>query len=824
MSVNASALKRSFGRRIEDALRRVAVSADAPAPIRALRRALARCLPRLAQRVKTSLAPDATPRSESPRPEIAAAVGSNSLFDRSVLDAARETVLLVSHDASRTGAPILAYNIAKRLAAKHNVVVLCLGAGDLVEDFRDCCAAVVGPIENVPLNPPDADYLVQRLLQSCSFSYALVNSIASRVMLRPLALAGVPVVALVHEFASYMLVREEMGPTLSWATQIVFSAELTAAAAREDYPKLDARPVHILRQGQPDLPERLPLDHSTDEAARIRCAMRPDAETDPFVVLGVGTVDIRKGVDLFLSCAGIVAARATGRPVRFVWIGNPRPGTADVIYMTMLQEQVARSGLKDIVAFVEEVADLAPAYDLADLFFMSSRLDPLPNVAIEAAMRGLPLVCFEKATGIAEVLAQDETTRAAAVPHLDIAAAADLIAGLAADRNRYDGMSRAVRGLAKRAFDMDAYVERLDALGHESMDLLRQREEDFATISADPLFDVFLYIGRARPLPTRDEAIRDFLVRAAAYGLSHNANFSYRRPCPGFHPQIYEFEQQAAYDRKSINALAHYIRNGKPQGCWGHPVIGPSDPDDGAGSLRVALHAHFHYPELADEFLRRWSSNRSAADLFFSTDREEKAELLRRAAEGYERGRVTVGVAPNRGRDLGPFVTLFGREILASYDVVGHVHGKRSLFLDDKSVGEAWREFLWQNLLGDHHRMADIILGHFRRQPELGLVFPGDPHLCDWDANLQIATGLAARMGMPLPLPPFFDFPVGAMFWARTSALKPLLELPLDWADYPAEPAPIDGTILHAIERLLPVVARHCGFGYTTTHVPGSTW
>jgi lipopolysaccharide biosynthesis protein len=74
------------------------------------------------------------------------------------------------------------------------------------------------------------------------------------------------------------------------------------------------------------------------------------------------------------------------------------------------------------------------------------------------------------------------------------------------------------------------------------------------------------------------------------------------------------------------------------------------------------------------------------------------------------------------------------------------------------------------------------------------------------------------------PLPPFLDFPVGTMFWARSSALAPLLELGLTWDSYPKEPAPIDGTVLHAIERLLPSVVQHAGFRYATTHVPGVTW
>jgi lipopolysaccharide biosynthesis protein len=62
------------------------------------------------------------------------------------------------------------------------------------------------------------------------------------------------------------------------------------------------------------------------------------------------------------------------------------------------------------------------------------------------------------------------------------------------------------------------------------------------------------------------------------------------------------------------------------------------------------------------------------------------------------------------------------------------------------------------------------------------------------------------------------------MFWARPEALQPLFDLDLTWQDYPEEPLPLDGTILHAIERLLPFVARRTGFRFATTHIPDLTW
>ena len=119
--------------------------------------------------------------------------------------------------------------------------------------------------------------------------------------------------------------------------------------------------------------------------------------------------------------------------------------------------------------------------------------------------------------------------------------------------------------------------------------------------------------------------------------------------------------------------------------------------------------------------------------------------------------------------------------------------------------------------------MIDVIIGRFAADGELGLVFADDPHLNDWDGNREVAEALAARMSLKEPLPPFFDFPVGSMFWARTAALKPLFDLKLGWDDYPKEPIANDGTLLHALERLFPFVARAAGYRYAATQVPGMT-
>jgi lipopolysaccharide biosynthesis protein len=91
----------------------------------------------------------------------------------------------------------------------------------------------------------------------------------------------------------------------------------------------------------------------------------------------------------------------------------------------------------------------------------------------------------------------------------------------------------------------------------------------------------------------------------------------------------------------------------------------------------------------------------------------------------------------------------------------------------------------------------------------IGLVFPDHPNIHGWGKNLSYAVDLAKRLGISALLPKAtFNFPVGCMFWAKTAALRPLFELGLTWDDYPLEPASYDGSLLHAIERILPFSAK----------------
>src|SRR5262249_8094109 len=193
---------------------------------------------------------------------------------------------------------------------------------------------------------------------------------------------------------------------------------------------------------------------------------------------------------------------------------------------------------------------------------------------------------------------------------------------------------------------------------NEDLRILRQHAEDLATLRDDPLFDP----GLSLPLEwTRTGAIVAFLEQWSTHESKlASAGLVLRRPCPGFHPQIYADAHAGVYDTTVVNPLAHFVRSGRPDGPWRHEVITPTSASPAPEEHNVppaALHAHFHYPELAEDLVCRIAPRGARCDLLLSTDEAGKAEILREAVSGYRRGEVKVRIVPNRGRDIGAFLT-----------------------------------------------------------------------------------------------------------------------------------------------------------------------
>jgi glycosyltransferase involved in cell wall biosynthesis len=335
--------------------------------------------------------------------------------------AGRLRILAIGHDAFGAGAQRVLLCLLRELRradAAETRLLLRSGAGALLPEFEMAAPTSV-------LDGPAPRDEVLRAALAWRPDVILSNTVTNGPLLAELAaLAGepIPVVTHVHEMQAAI---ERWAPGAVMEQTLSCSSHFIAASApvRENLMANHGVPV-----------ERISLIHEFIESrgeetpdARSVAAKRAELAwpKDAFVVAGCGTIDLRKGFDLFVSTARQVV-RADPRAI-FAWIGAPAHETAT------LQEEIAAAGPAGGILLAGERPDAAECLAAADVLFLPSREDPFPLVVLEAADAGVPAVAFAGTGGIPEFIGNDAGL---VVPAGDTGAAAEAILGLARDPER----------------------------------------------------------------------------------------------------------------------------------------------------------------------------------------------------------------------------------------------------------------------------------------------------------------------------------------------------------------------------------------------------
>lgn len=728
----------------------------------------------------------------------------------------RPTLLLLTHESSATGAPILAWNIAQSFSATHNVVVLSLRAGLLDEAWLD----VSGVLATKPLSQPPCQGVLEELLSAlprhAQPNFCIVNTIQGWAWLEWLRRLNIASVLLVHEFPAYVRPRHAFQAALIWATDVVFSSTATWSDLQKRFPDLRTRAVRILPQGRCALPgslEKASEPADPEEWSDLPALQIHHSQTwlkQSVLVMGAGAVQPRKGVDLFVAAAQRLRQRLPDQPLLFLWMGDGYDPELDYSASLWIADQIERSGLADCLHILPANAAYNSCLRRADLFWLTSRLDPMPNVAIDALLCGTTVMCFAQASGTASWLEEDpELAQSCVAPYLDIDQLAALSEPLILNPKQRHYLSRRAQQRAAIAFRMQDYVQQLAVWGQRAEQLLRQQEGERTLLHTSSEFDPSFFLSP--DIDPGDDPLLPYLMAWAS-------RVHERKPKPGFHPGIFAAAHGIA--KKKEDPFAAFIRQGQPDGPWCTPVIEPN-PNALQHTKPVGLHLHVHYAELLPELLERVALNQTQPELWISISGTANKAIIQQHLERSSLVCQELLACPNRGRDLGPLLVEIGRELDQRYEFHGHLHTKKSVLVES-NFADRWRHFLLSNLLGDGQlRMLDSIVAAMESNPQLGLVFPDDPNCVGWGDNRDAAETVLASLGLSATLPAGLNFPVGSMFWARRGALSNLYQHLWRYEDFPAEPIGYDGTILHAIERLLGAIPWSTGFTTGVTHVPG---
>ena len=228
---------------------------------------------------------------------------------------------------------------------------------------------------------------------------------------------------------------------------------------------------------------------------------------------------------------------------------------------------------------------------------------------------------------------------------------------------------------------------------------------------------------------------------------------------------------------------------------------------------RVAVVAHVFYPDLCQELMGPVGNIPVQADLYISTDTAEKRDDILRSLATYANGTVEVRIFPNRGRDIAPKFVGYA-DVYDRYDYFLHLHTKKTLF--DGNLSQ-WRSYLYHNL-GGTREIAATNLALLERE-NMGIVFPHHYDLVrpavNWGHCFRRSRALLERAGLIITQSTPLEFPSGSMFWGKSKAIRPLLDLKLEFSDFDEEAGQVDGTLAHALEHSLLYFVEAAGYTWT---------
>ncbi|VFU07847.1 glycosyltransferase family 4 protein [Methylocella tundrae] len=325
----------------------------------------------------------------------------------------RPRILFVTHDMSRTGAPLIILTLIKFFAQlnQYSLITFTDQPGDLERDFRRYSHVFDSSRHSINDKELNLSDLVSELGLGGPVILALCNTANTNHYSGPFHALGIPVISLVHEML-YLYPENYIRDLYEFSDQIIFPAQFVRDVADAKVP-LPPGLSKVLPQGLLDAR----FGDGSREEARLSVRRELGVSADALLVLGCGTVNIRKGVDIFISVAQRIF-QTLGDRAHFVWLGSD---TMDKNFAYWMKKDVDSSNIRDVFHFAGLKDDPAPYYQAADVFAMTSREDPFPCVIHEAMACSLATVAFADAGGAPEALAEDSGI---VVPYGDVSAMA----------------------------------------------------------------------------------------------------------------------------------------------------------------------------------------------------------------------------------------------------------------------------------------------------------------------------------------------------------------------------------------------------------------
>ncbi|WP_028235371.1 rhamnan synthesis F family protein [Pseudobutyrivibrio sp. MD2005] len=236
---------------------------------------------------------------------------------------------------------------------------------------------------------------------------------------------------------------------------------------------------------------------------------------------------------------------------------------------------------------------------------------------------------------------------------------------------------------------------------------------------------------------------------------------------------------------------------------------------------RVGIIIYLYYEESIDFYVKYINRIMGSIRIMVISSKKEIIDYFNQH-RGNLKNVTCIYRMENRGRDIAALL-IEGRDFFLENDYIAFLHDKTPKYQHTSEDTFLWNKSMWDNTLISKDYINNII-SLFEGKKELGLALPvldiGNCFILTyksasegWSKNYSNALKICKELNIKCKISDTTaPISYGTIFWCRTEALKKLYSRKWELVDFPEEPLPNDGTISHAIERILPYISEDAGY------------
>lgn len=304
------------------------------------------------------------------------------------------SIVIIVHSLEKTGAIVLGLNIIKKFREMNiDCVVISLRYGPLVEKISEICPLLV-------VSEKKIDKAISFLKSNYGCKNAICNTIVTGNTVKELKSLDYKVISLIHEMGSTLTDVESgdiSGKIIAkYSDFVIFPSLIVKDSFLSVIGEITGK-VIIRDQG-------IYNSYTFKESAKKAVEERYEISGGKHIILGIGTPAKRKGFDFFLETAYECLKSRTD--MVFVWVGGRN---------RKIEKEIKKKyGIKEFrnvifKGYIDSREELENLYSAASIFFLSSRNDPFPAVALDAMHLKVPVIAFEGHSGICDIVHDGNT-------------------------------------------------------------------------------------------------------------------------------------------------------------------------------------------------------------------------------------------------------------------------------------------------------------------------------------------------------------------------------------------------------------------------------